>query len=352
MINTPATVKTREVELPFGTVTLVDVALPGGAMVQLSSLGAGITRIAVPDAQGRVADVAMRYGDIASYLGDGPCAGKTPGRYANRIGCGSLTVEGKHYELPVNCGPHHLHGGPDGFQNKIWSTEVLPDGARFTLVSPDGDQGYPGELLAAVTYHWLPDMTLAIDYEATAKATTVVNLTNHTYFNLNGLGTGSAMDHTLRLYCSRWADADSTLLPTGRLNEVAGTPMDFTAPKRLGADINADFQPLRDGKGYDHCFAVDGWEPGRLLPAADLSAQCGRKLRIASDQPAMQLYTGNWLTGSPAGPDGLEYHDYDFVAIECQGYPDAPNLPDCFPSQELKPGQTYRRRIEYSFSIL
>lgn len=344
-------ISTSTVSLPFGTVTLVTATLPSGALAQFSSLGAGITRIALPGADGTLTDVAMRYDDLASYLADGPCAGKTAGRYANRIGHGRLTIDGRAVQLAVNCGPHHLHGGPGGFQNQIWDTEVLPDGARFTLRSPDGDENYPGELLATVTYRWLPGHRLTIDYTAAATAPTVVNLTNHTYFNLDGIGTGTALGHTLRLNASRWAATDPTLLPTGELAPVAGTPMDFTAPKELARDIRTDFPPLRHGKGYDHCYALDAWTPGHEQLAAVLTApRSGRSLTITTDQPGIQLYTGNWLAGSPAGPAGIEYADYDCVALECQGFPDAPNRPE-FPSQELRPGQEYRRRITYEFTL-
>lgn len=344
-------VTTETAHLPFGTVTLITATLPDGSTAQFSSLGAGITRIALPGPDGELIDVAMRYDSLESYIADGPCAGKTAGRYANRIGYGRLTIDGRALQLAVNCGPHHLHGGPGGFQNQIWEAETLADGARFTLRSPDGDENYPGEVLATVTYHWLPSRELTIEYTATANATTVVNLTNHTYFNLDGIGTGTALGHILRLVASHWAATDPTLLPTGELSPVAGTPMDFTEPKELGRDIREPFPALQHGKGYDHCYALDGWRPGHQQIAAVLVApRSRRRLTILTDQPGIQLYTGNWLTGSPTGPGGLQYEDYDCVALECQGFPDAPNRPE-FPSQELRPGQEYRRRITYAFDL-
>lgn len=345
-------ITSRQESLPFGEITLHTITNARGAEVVLSSLGAGIISICVPDKNGKNGNVAMNYGNLADYLADGPCCGKTPGRYANRIGCGKLIVDGKHYQLAVNCGPHHLHGGPGGFQNKIWKSDTLGDNVvRFSLVSPDGDENYPAKVEAFVTYLFDDDNNLHIDYRATSDGDTVINLTNHTYFNLDGATAGCALDHVLQLFSSQYVATDSTLLPTGELLPVAGTPMDFVSPHTLRSRINEDFTPLKYGKGYDHCFAIDGFADGKLNTAAILSSPVsGRVLTILTDQPGMQLYTGNWLTGSPLGPDGHEYHDYDCVAIECQGFPDAPNRPE-FPSQTLSPSRPYHRTIIYSFSV-
>jgi len=338
-------------QLPFGLVEIVTISNSAGASVVLSSLGAGIVEINVPDAVGRMDNVAMTYGNLADYLADGPCCGKTPGRYANRIGHGKLTVDGKQYQLAVNCGPHHLHGGPDGFQNKIWDVETPGDNVVcFSFLSKDGDENYPGNLRATVTYEFTDDCALHISYKAQSDAETVVNLTNHTYFNLEGATVCPALDHELQLFAHSYLETDPTLLPTGRLLPVESTPMDFLAPRILGSRIHDDFAPLRHGKGYDHCFAIDDADGKSIRKAAILKApQSGRVLTVLSDQPGMQLYTGNWLTGSPLGPDGHEYHDYDCVAIECQGFPDAPNRPE-FPSQTLTPGFTYQKSIIYAFS--
>ncbi len=339
-------------QLPFGRVEIITVTNATGASVVLSSLGAGIIGINVPDADGNIANVAMTYGNLADYLADGPCCGKTPGRYANRIGHGKLTVGGKLYQLAVNCGPHHLHGGPDGFQNKIWDVDTPGVNiVRFSLCSRDGDENYPGNLRATVTYGFSDDNALHILYRANSDAETVINLTNHTYFNLEEATAGTALDHVLQLFARRYLETDSTLLPIGRLLQVESTPMDFLEPRTLGSRIHDDFPPLRYGKGYDHCFAIDDADGKNVRKAAVLTApHSGRVLTVFSDQPGMQLYTGNWLTGSPLGPDGHEYHDYDCVAIECQGFPDAPNRPE-FPSQALTPGFTYQRSIIYAFSV-
>lgn len=345
-------ITTRTQHLPFGDVTLATITNTSGASVTLSSLGAGIITVNVPDKDGKIENVAMTYGNLADYLDDGPCCGKTPGRYANRIGYGKLTVAGKNHQLAVNCGPHHLHGGPGGFQNKIWHTETIGDNCvRFTLTSPSGDENYPGKVEATVMYEFDDDNALHIAYQATSDADTVINLTNHTYFNLNGATARCALDHELQLFARSYVATDDTLLPTGQLLPVEGTPMDFLAPRTLRSRISEDFKPLKDGKGYDHCFVIDGYNGADCVVAAILSSpDSGRKLTIETDQPGMQLYTGNWLTGSPLGPDGHEYHDYDCVAIECQGYPDAPNRPE-FPSQTLTPEKPYSRKIIYKFSI-
>ncbi len=336
---------------PKGDITLYTLTNSSGAQVVLSSLGAGINKIIVPDKNGKMADVILGYENPCDYDNDGPCSGKTPGRYANRIKHGRITVEGKEYSLPVNNGPNHLHGGPEGFQNKIWDSSIVGDSVVFTRVSPDGEMGYPGQLKATVTYTWDDNNQLTIGYEAVTDAPTFVNLTNHAYFNLSGHDAGSVLNHLLRLNCSRYLPTDPSEAPLGNIDPVAGTPMDFTSPKAIGRDINEDFEALKIGKGYDHCYVVDGWEKGRLSEVATLTDPVsGRTLTISSTQPGAQVYTGNWLTGSPKGKGGVEYHDYDLVAIECQGFPDAPNQP-AFPSQLLTLGETYRQTIIYRFGF-
>lgn len=339
----------ESVATPHGDITLYTLTNASGAQVVLSSLGAGINKVIVPDKDGNMADVIIGYENPADYFYDGPCAGKTPGRYANRIKHGKIAIDGKEYSLPINNGPNHLHGGPEGFQNKIWGSAVEGNSVVFSRVSPDGEMGYPGSLTAKVTYTWHDDNSLDISYEATTDAPTVVNLTNHAYFHLGGHDKGNALNHTLHLNCSRYLRTDASQAPLGTLDPVEGTPMDFTSPKPLGKDIKEDFEALNIGKGYDHCFVVDNWEKGKLAEVATLTdPESGRSLTILSTQPGAQLYTGNWLTGSPKGKGGVEYHDYDLVAIECQGFPDAPNQPD-FPSQLLSPGETYTQRIIYKF---
>lgn len=335
-----------------GVITLYTLTNSKGAVVKLSSLGAGIISVVVPDKNGEMADVALGYENVEDYMHDGPCAGKTPGRYANRIGKGRFSIDGVEYQLAVNNGPNHLHGGPEGFQNKLWDSQIIDGRVVFFRRSPDGEENYPGNLDVRVIYSWDDSCRLRIDYEAMTDSKTIVNLTNHTYFNLSGHGKGSVLGHTLWLNCSRYLPTDETLVPVGTMAPVAGTPMDFTVEKALGSDINTDFPALKYGKGYDNCWVVDGYEEKALKPVARLvDNESGRVLEISSTQPAAQVYTGNWLTGSPVGKDGVEYHDYDCVAIECQGMPDAPNKA-AFPSQQLNPGEIYRHTIEFLFKNL
>ena len=339
-------ITTAKHDTPAGAVTYFTITNSSGASVTLSTLGAGVVAIMVPDSEGRLADVVLGYPDPTSYIGDGPAAGKIPGRFANRIARGRFSIDGKSYSLAVNCGPNALHGGPTGFHNRNWQGRPDGDTVVFERTSPDGEEGYPGNMKVSARYRWDDDNSLTLTLEATTDATTVVNLTNHTYFNLDGSGT--ALDHILQLIASRWLPTDDSQVPLGELADVDGTPMDFTSPKPLGRDIHANFEALRIGKGYDHCWAIDGAD-GTVRPAARLEAtRSGRVVEILTDQPALQLYTGNWLTGSPKGKHG-DYSDYDAVAIECQDYPDAPNHPS-FPSTLLRPGERYHRTIIFRFT--
>ena len=342
----------RRHDAPCGEITLVTLVNRCGATVGLSSLGAGVTAIIVPDRYGVMSDVVIGYENAADYLSDGPCAGKITGRFANRIARGRFSLDGVEYQLAVNNGPNALHGGPTGFQNRIWDMEIIGDDTmRFSRISPAGEEGYPGTLTVSATYRWTDDNVLELELTAETDKATVVNLTNHSYFNLAGHDSGSVLDHTLKLHASTYLPTDPTLIPTGEFRPVAGTPMDFTSAHELRRDIGAEFDALRYGKGYDNCWAIDGYCQGLMQTAAALHDQrSGRLLEIITDQPAVQVYTGNWLTGSPKGKDRYDYHDYDAVAIECQDIPDAPNHPE-FPSTRLNPGEKYIRHINFKFSI-
>lgn len=335
---------------PIGEITLYTLTNSAGASVTLSSLGAGINSVVVPDASGKMDNVVLGYRDPASYIADGPCAGKVPGRFANRIARGHFSIGDKEYTLPINNGPNSLHGGPDGFMNRIWNSRLDGDTVVFELTSPDGDAGYPGELQAEARYTWSDDCTLTLRLLAHSDAPTVVNLTNHTYWNLEGENSGSVLDHTLWLAASHYLPTDDTLIPTGEIAPVEGTPMDFTQFRRLGDDIHADFPAITYGKGYDNCWMVDDYRPGVLRHIATLNApHSGRVLEVSTTQPAAQVYAGCWLAGSPENPEGRSYNDYDGVAIECQNAPDAPNKPQ-FPSALLLPGQTYDQTITFHIS--
>ena len=320
-----------------------------GASVVLSNIGAGIISINVPDRNGKLGDVVLGYGKAESYFGDGPCAGKCPGRFANRIAKGVFELGGKKYELPINNGPNHLHGGPDGFQNQVWDSRKSKGGVEFIYVSKDGEAGYPGNLKVMARYDWSENNELILSFTARTDKETVINLTNHAYFNLNGKG--SVLRHYLKLNASEYLPTDDTLIPVGEPEAVAGTPMDFQNAKTLGRDIKKDFPALNYGKGYDACWCIDGYMPGQLQDAAELySKVSGRVLKITTTQPGIQVYTGNWLEGCPAGKRGRIYHDYDAVALECQHFPDSPNEPD-YPCTVLKPGKLFKEAIIFAFSV-
>lgn len=323
-----------------------------GASVTLSSLGAAIVSINVPDRDGKLDDVVIGYDNDDAYIGDGPCAGKCPGRYANRIAKGRFTLDGKEYTLPVNNGPNHLHGGPEGFQNRIWeSRQTGPLSVEFLYFAEDGEMGYPGALKVVARYDWSEDNELRLAFTAQCDAPTHVNLTNHAYFNLDGHGSGSVLGHTLKLNASEYLPTDDTLIPTGESEAVAGTPMDFINAKPLGRDIKADFPALNYGKGYDACWLIDGYTEGQLQDAAELHAEkSGRVLKVCTTQPGIQVYTGNWLEGCPTGKGGAVYHDYCAVALECQHFPDSPNHPD-YPSTVLRPGEVFSQAIIFAFSV-
>lgn len=334
---------------PKGEITLYTLTNASGAQVTLSSLGAGIVSVIVPDKNGDFADVVLGYKNPASYIYDGPCAGKIPGRFANRIALGHFTLDGKEYTLAINNGPNALHGGPEGFQNQIWDSVAEDGTVIFTYHAKDGEEGYPGNMTINAVYTWNNDNELTLKLTATTDKKTVVNLTNHVYFNLDGENSGTVLNHEMRLAATRYLPTDTTQIPTGELAPVAGTPMDFTEFKAIGKDITADFEPLKIGKGYDHCWVIDGYEKGKLQSVAELRApKSGRTLEVLTTQPGMQVYTGNWLAGCPESISGGSYEDYDGVAIECQGFPDAPNK-DSFPTSELNPGEKYDETIVFRF---
>lgn len=322
-----------------------------GASVVLSNIGAAILEINIPDRDGKLADVVLGYPDAESYYCDGPCCGKIPGRYANRIANGLIQIDGVSYKLPVNNGPNHLHGGPEGFQTKIWESRIDGNAVEFMYFSEDGEMGYPGNLKVVARYEWTEDNQLFLTMTAVSDKETVINLTNHAYFNLNGEGSGSILGHEMMLNCAEYLPTDKNQIPLGESEAVAGTPMDFVQFKTIGRDINKDFEALKIAKGYDHCWVIDGYTPGQLQDAAQLYApESGRYVKISTTQPGIQVYTGNWLTGCPNGKNGHVYHDYEGVALECQHFPDSPNKPE-YPSTALKAGETYSEAIIFAFGV-
>ena len=344
-------IETRKVESSKGDITIYKLTNESGASVEISSLGAGIVSALVPNTAGELADVVLGYSNAADYFYDGPCAGKVPGRFANRIAKGKFTLNGKEYELEINNGPNALHGGTEGYANRIWNSEVVGQSIVLTLVSPDGDCGYPGTLRIKATYTWSEDNALTLAFEAQGDDDTIINLTNHAYFNLKGEAEGSIFDEKLTLACSSYVPTDDTLIPTGEIACVAGTPMDFTKPKMLGKEIKANYPAINYGKGYDNCWLVDNWDGTIKTVAVLTDKEAGRALEVATDQPAIQVYTGNWLAGSPCNKSGRPFNDYDGVALECQGVPDAPNKPQ-FPTPVLRAGEVYNRTIVFKFKTL
>ena len=344
-------IEKRICDTRVGEIAVYRLTNARGNVVETSSLGAGITRIIVPDGDGRRDDIVLGYADYADYMRDGACAGKTPGRFANRIALGRFTIDGKEYQLDTNNGLNALHGGNGGFHSVLWDSEATSRGVRFTYRSADGEEGYPGNLTAVVTYSWSDDDVLTIEFHAETDRATVVNLTNHAYFNLAGAASGSCLHHRLKLDCSRWLPASADDIPTGEIATVGGTPMDFTAGKELGADIGADFDNLRIGKGYNHFFIADGYD-GTMRHIATLTEpRSRRRLDVATTQWGVMLYTGNWLASNePCGRHGARYTDYAGVALECQGAPDAPNHAN-FPSTVLRPGERYKEAISYRFTV-
>lgn len=323
-----------------------------GASVTLCDVGAAIVSILVPDRDGKLADVVLGYDNPLKYIADGPCMGKCPGRYANRIAGGKFMLDGKEYTLPVNNGPNHLHGGPDGFQNRVWESRIEGDAVEFMYFSEDGEMGYPANLKVVAHYEWSEDNELQLTFTAQSDGATVLNLTNHAYFNLDGEGSGPVLDHVLKLNASEYLPTGSSLIPLGDSEPVAGTPMDFINEKPLGKDLKADFPALNYGKGYDNCYVIDGHIQGQLQPAAKLrSDKSGRQLEVFTTQPGVQIYTGNWLSGCPAGKGGHVYEDYSGVAIECQHFPDSPNKAE-YPDTVLREGEIFEEAIIFAFTTV
>jgi len=341
-------------ESPAGEVTLFTLTNSCGAVVILSTLGAGIVDIRVPDRVGLPGSVTFGYARPADYFRDGPCAGKTIGRVANRIAGASFSLDGTTYMLEANDGKNALHGGMNGFMNRIWEAEVLTDGVRFHLWSADGDGGYPGAVDVHVTYRWNDDCVLSIGYDATTDRPTVLNLTNHTYFNLDGQESDSIADHMLRICASGVLETDSAFIPTGRILQAAGA-MDFASGAPLGPCLDAEAETLRLNRGLNHYYVFDKIADSSpacaAAPAATLwSDVSGRRLDIFTSYPGIMVYTGGWLADSPADRTGRPHRNHQAVALECQGYPDAPNHPG-FPPVVLLPGQHYHHTIIYGFSI-
>ena len=326
----------------------------GGDALQVAVLayGATIQSLLVPDRDGRVDDVVLGFDDLAGYLAPQPYFGATVGRYANRIAGGRFSLDGVQHQLPANDGPNCVHGGPAGFDKALWSAQAAgADSVQLRHTSPDGDMGFPGRLTASVTFTVIGS-DLRIDYEATTDRATVVNLTNHSYFNLAGAAAGSVEDHEVRVQASRYTPVDDVLIPTGELAAVDGTPMDLRTFRPIGAalgDGREDEQLRRAAGGFDHNWVIDGSEPAREhLAAQAREPATGRTLEVWTDQPGVQFYTGSLLDGTVVGKGGRAHQKGDAFCLETQHFPDSPNQP-AFPSTVLRPVETYRTSTVFRF---
>ena len=339
-------------KLPDGTPVEIYTLSDGAFEARIATYGGVVVSLMAPDRNGKTADVVLGFDDLDGYVANfngsaDAYFGALIGRYANRIAHGSFTLDGHKYSLPLNNGPNTLHGGPHGFNNVVWKAKSITDGVELSYLSKDGEAGYPGNLTATVRYT-LVKGDLRIEYSATTDKNTVVNLTNHSYFNL--AGQGDILNHQLTLHASRFTPVDAGLIPTGELKSVDSTPFDFRKPTAVGSRINTDDPQLHLGHGYDHNWALDSG--GRkLVEAAELyDPASGRVLKVLTDQPGIQFYSGNFLDGSIIGKGGKPDVLHAALCLETQHFPDSPNHQD-FPSTELKPGQHYRTVTVYSFSI-
>jgi aldose 1-epimerase len=323
-----------------------------GVEVRAMTYGAIITSIRVPDRRGATADVALGFDGLEGYLAAHPYFGAVVGRYGNRIGNGRFTLDGRTYHLAANNGPNHLHGGVRGFDKYVWAAEPIAgaSGVTFSRTSPDGEEGYPGTLQVRVSYTLTDANELVIDYQATTDKATPVNLTQHTYFNLAGHQAGPILDHEVTINADRFTPVGESLIPTGVLAAVEGTPMDFKRPMKVGARIDAETEQIKFGNGYDHNWVLNRTGDGPQLAARVVEPTSGRTLEVSTTEPGLQFYTGNFLNGTVKGKGGVAYARRGGLCLETQHFPDSPNQP-AFPTTILRPGATYRSKTVWRFGV-
>lgn len=347
---------------PFGVlpdgrqVEAYDLVNENGMRVVILTYGGIVQAIDVPDRKRQIGNVTLGFANLADYVAPNPYFGAIVGRYANRIGNARFTLDGRRVDLEANWRGHHLHGGTEGFHRRVWDARPVTGdrrdgvGVRLSRVSPAGEEGYPGRLEVSVTYRVTPENALRIDYRATTDAPTVVNLTNHAYFNLAGEGRGSIEDHVVRIHAGRFTPVGGPdLIPTGVIASVEGTPLDFRTPTAIGTRIDADDPQLRAGDGYDLNYVLDRDRAGLRLAARVVDPGSGRVLTVHTTEPGLQFYSGNQLDGTLTGPSGGRYERRHGFALETQHFPDSPNRPE-FPSTVLRPGQVYETSTVYAFS--
>lgn len=340
----------------FGThqgkeVYLFTLTNKAGNIIRLTNYGAKINWIEVPDKNGKKENITFGYDTFEETLKGDMSFGSVVGRYANRIAGGKFTLDGVVYNTPINNGRNTLHGGPAGWHSVVWNAEILKDSkfpsVKFTYVSPDMEEGFPGTVKAAITYTWTDNNEIVMDYVVTTDKKTVVNVTNHAYFNLHGAGNGDILDHELILKASAFTPVDSFMIPTGEIRQVAGTPFDFNTSHTIGERIGENYDQLILGKGYDHNFILDNKEE---VDVTVYEPKSGRLLEVITDQPGMQLYTGNFLDGTKTGHGGKVFNFRSGMCLESDHFPDSPNHPD-FPTTVQNPGDTLKTTTIYRFSV-
>ncbi|HEX7051782.1 MAG TPA: aldose epimerase family protein [Longimicrobiales bacterium] len=336
------------------TVELFTLRNPHGIEVRAMTYGGIIVSLRTPDREGRLGDIVLGFETLDRYLEGTPYFGAIIGRYGNRIAGGRFELDGETYTLATNDGPNHLHGGNRGFDKVIWEAAPFENdtavGVTFSYRSPDGEEGYPGNLDVQVTYTLTNSDRLVFDYVATTDKATPVNLTQHSYFNLAGAGNGDILGHELMINASAFTPVDSTLIPTGEIRSVEGTPFDFRTSTAIGARIDADDQQIRYGPGYDHNFVLDREGAGLALAARVVEPSSGRTLEVYTTEPGLQFYSGNFLDGTITGKDGKVYGHRSGFCLETQHFPNSPNQPS-FPSTILRPGEEYRSRTVLAFGV-
>jgi aldose 1-epimerase len=329
---------------------LITLVNANGLQVCAIPYGGTITSIRTPDRHGRMADIVLGFDDPAAYEGEHPYFGAIIGRYANRIAHGRFTLDGSLHTLATNDGPHHMHGGRRGFDKVSWAVQQQGgQGVTFSRESPDGEEGYPGTIQVAVAYSLTDDNELVIEYTAEADRPTPVNLTQHTYFNL--AGAGHVLDHVLEIDANRYTPVDATGIPTGESDDVTETPFDFRNPASVGSRLGLDHPQLRARQGFDHNFVVNRDGPGLRRVAHLHDPSSGRTLGVATEEPGLQVYSGNLLDGSIVGKGGRRYHRHAGFCLETQHFPDSPNQPQ-FPPTILRPGQVYTTRTVFAFGVI
>ena len=331
--------------------TLFTLRNTNGLIVRVTNYGAAILQVHTPDRDGKLKDITLGFDEFAAYLNNDPFFGVVAGRYANRIARGQFKLDGRDYQLAINNGPNHLHGGTRGFNTRFWSPEELSDkgkeGIRLIYESPDQEEGYPGKITVKIDYHLTDSNELRIDYQAISDAPTPINLTNHSYWNLGGEGSGHIGDHELTVNADLYTKVDETLIPTGEIHSVRDTPLDFRTPTRIGDRIA---EVGYDPKGYDHNYVLNKSEIGAVEIAASVRHQeTGRQMEVWTSEPGIQFYTANFLDGSLTGKSGTPYEKQDGFCLECQHFPDSPNQAH-FPTTILTPETVYRQTTIHRFS--